>query len=91
MSNLKARIGKLEKQTGADKLEQGFLIVVVGDVKDGDSIQAYKEAAATKVEAAKVEYLAEHPEYKDGCLNIFKVTSQECKENLLSIMARGGI
>lgn len=70
MSDLENRIEKLEKQTGADKPEKPWLVVVYDDTgKPSEAV----------LEAAKAEYKAKHPDWQERDFNVIWVVDEDCK------------
>ena len=71
MNNIESRIEKLEKQTGADKPEKPWLVVVYDDTR---------KPSETELEKAKAEYKAKHPDWQEQDFNVIWVMDAETKE-----------
>ena len=69
--SLENRIDKLEKQMGADKPEKPWLVVVYDDTG---------KPSEAKLEKAKTEYKAKHPDWQEQDFNVIWVTDAETKE-----------
>jgi len=77
VNNIESRIEKLEKQTGADKPEKPWLVVVYDDTGKPS------EAA---LEAAKAEYKAKHPDWQERDFNVIWVIDEETREGVQRVM-----
>ena len=78
MNGLESRIDKLEKQTGIGKPEKPWLVVVYDDTG---------KPSEAKLEKAKAEYKAKHPDWQEQDFNVIWVKDAETKELTERLMA----